>query len=200
MAFNINDFKARGLAFGGARPSLFQVDLTPPFSITDPVASQKFTFTCNATTIPPANIGSVPVPYFGRKIKLAGDREFDDWSVTVMNDEDFLVRNMFENWSNLMNTLASNLKITPGNSYKSNDATVTQFAKDGAIIRQYSFIGLFPISVSSMDLNWDATNTIQSFGVTFAYDYWVPRRSTAAPASDIPTGQPGAGAGLAPSE
>jgi hypothetical protein len=193
MAFNINEFKARGLAFGGARPSLFQVNLTLPFDMTDPVASQKFTFTCNATTIPPANIGSVPVPYFGRKIKLAGDREFEDWSVTVMNDEDFIVRNMFEKWSNLMNTLVSNYKTVPGNSYKANDATITQYAKDGAVIRNYSIVGLFPISVSSMDLNWDATNTIQSFGVTFAYDYWVPNSST------ILTGQPGGlgGGGLA---
>lgn len=200
MAFNINDFKARGLAFGGARPSLFQVDLTPPFIITDPAASQKLTFTCNATTVPPSNMGSVPVPYFGRKIKLAGDREFDDWSVTVMNDEDFLVRNMFERWSNLMNTLASNLKIAPGNSYKSNDATVTQFSKDGLVIRKYSFVGLFPISVSSMDLNWDATNTIQSFGVTFAYDYWIPQGTKNTPVPSVPTGQPGAGAGLVPEE
>jgi hypothetical protein len=84
-----------------------------------------------------------------------------------------------------MNTLVSNYKITPGNSYKANDATITQFAKDGEPIRNYSIIGLFPISVSSMDLNWDATNTIQSFGVTFAYDYWVPNDPT------IFTGQPG---------
>ena len=198
MAFNINDFKARGLVFGGARPSLFQVDLVPPLQVLEPAASEKFTFTCNATNVPPANIGVVSVPYFGRKIKLAGDRDFGDWNVTVMNDEDFLVRNMFEKWSNVMNTLASNIKLAPANSYKSNDAVVTQFSKDGAVIRQYSFVGLFPIDVSAMELSWDTTNTIQTFNVTFAYDYWVPYRTAAAPTSPIATGQPGSGAGVAP--
>ena len=197
MAFNINDFKARGLVFGGARPSLFQVELVPPLQVLEPAASEKFTFTCNATTVPPATIGVTTAPYFGRRIKLAGDRDFGDWSVTVMNDEDFLVRNMFERWSNVMNTLASNLKIAPANAYKSNDAVVTQFSKDGSIIRQYSFVGLFPIEVSAMDLSWDSTNTIQTFGVTFAYDYWVPYRTASAPTTPIDTGQPGAGAGVA---
>ena len=173
MAFNINDFKSRGLTNGGARPSLFQVSLIPPFTILAGV-NEKFTFTCSATEVPAASIESIDVGYFGRKIKLAGDRTFADWSVQVMNDEDYSVRNMFEQWSNLMNTYVGNLKQLPGNSYKSSDAVVTQYSKDGGIIKQYKFVGIFPTSIDRMQLSWDATNQIQTFDVTFSYDYWVP--------------------------
>jgi hypothetical protein len=173
MAFNINQFKSRGLTKGGARPSLFQVQINPNIG-EDPVAVEKFTFTCRASEVPASTVESIPVPYFGRTIKLAGDRSFADWSVTVMNDEDYLVRNMFEDWSNKINQLAGNRKLLSNNSYKFSDALVTQFSKDGSPIRAYNFVGIFPVQVSNMALDWDSTNTIQTFDVTFAYDYWIP--------------------------
>lgn len=188
MAFNINDFKSRGLTKGGVRPSLFQVSLNPNIG-EDSATTEKFVFTCRASEVPAATISPIEVPYFGRKIKLAGDREFGDWSVTVMNDEDYLVRNMFEDWSNQINQLAGNLKLLPANSYKSTDATVTQFSKDGSKIRAYQFVGIFPISVGAMGLDWDSTNTIQTFDVTFAYDYWLPIQIGGI--STIETGAPG---------
>lgn len=193
MAFNINDFKTQGLSRGGARPNLFQVDITPPTAVLTPGVREKLSLTCQAASIPPSQIGTVEVGYFGRKIKLAGDRTFPDWTVTILNDEDFLVRSMFEQWSNLMNSHVSNLKLVPNNEYKTNDAIVTQFAKNGAVIRQYSFSGIYPVDVSAMENNWDAQNTIQTFSVTFAYDYWVPYRTLSAPTPSIPTGQPGSG-------
>jgi len=173
MAFNINQFKSRGLTKGGARPSLFQVQINPNIG-EDPVAIEKFTFTCRASEVPASTVESINVPYFGRQIKLAGDRSFADWSVTVMNDEDYLVRNMFEDWSNKINQLAGNRKLLSNNSYKFSDALVTQFSKDGSPIRAYNFVGIFPVQVSNMALDWDNTNTIQTFDVTFAYDYWIP--------------------------
>jgi hypothetical protein len=173
MAFDIAAFKSRGLNLGGARPTLFQVSLTPPFAVQSNVTT-KFTFTCQATQIPAADIAEIPVPYFGRQIKLAGDRTFPNWDVTVINDEDYAVRNMFEQWSNLMNTHATNQKLLPGNTYKSTDALVTHFSKDGVVIKQYSFVGIFPTTVSPMDLSWASTNQVQTFNVSFAYDYWVP--------------------------
>jgi hypothetical protein len=173
MAFNINQFKSRGLTKGGARPSLFQVQINPNIG-EDPVAVEKFTFTCRASEVPASTVESIPVPYFGRTIKLAGDRSFADWSVTVMNDEDYLVRNMFEDWSNKINQLAGNRKLLSNNSYKFSDALVTQFSKDGSPIRAYNFVGIFPVQVSNMALDWDSTNAIQTFDVTFAYDYWIP--------------------------
>lgn len=189
MAFNINQFKSRGLTKGGVRPSLFQVQINPNIG-EDAVTLDKFAFTCRASEVPAATIESVNVPYFGRQIKLAGDRTFADWSVTVMNDEDYLVRNMFEDWSNQINQLVGNVKLLPGNSYKNTDALVTQFSKDGVPIRAYNFIGIFPVSVSNMGLDWDNTNTIQTFDVTFAYDYWVPVQLSGG-GSLIDTGAPG---------
>ena len=188
MAFNINDFKSRGLTKGGVRPSLFQVDISPNVG-EDSITLDKFTFTCRASEVPAATIEPVPVPYFGRQVKLAGDRTYADWTVTVMNDEDYLVRNMFEDWSNQINQFVGNLKLLQGNTYKSTDAVVTQFSKDGSKIRAYQFVGIFPIVISNMALDWDNTNTIQTLDVTFAYDYWVPVQGGTA--SFIDTGAKG---------
>ena len=188
MAFNINDFKSRGLTLGGARPSLFQVEINPSF-LTNTGVIEKFSFTCRASEIPAATIADVSVPYFGRQIKLAGDRTFADWNVTVMNDEDYSVRNMFEDWSNQMNQFVGNTKLLPANTYKNSDAYVTHFGKDGVVISQYRFVGIFPTNISNMALDWDNTNAIQTFDVTFAYDYWVPIQIGDAIAID--TGEPG---------
>lgn len=175
MSFSITEFKANGLILGGARPTNFQVDIFVPFS--SPNAS-RVKFLCRAASIPPAPLDAVPVPYFGRRIKVAGDRDFPDWTVTIMNDEDYAIRVMLENWSNKMNALISN-KMDPAmfpTAYKST-ATVTQFDRVGTTRRVYQFQGIFPTLVDQIPLDWDQTNTIEQFDVTFAYDLWVPDNS-----------------------
>ncbi len=175
MPFNINNFTSLGLTKGGARPSLFDVTIQfPPGFIPDSIAVEKFTFTCRATSIPASTIGQVEVPYFGRTIKLAGDRTFADWNVTIMNDEDYVVRNTFESWHSSINTIVGNRKIEENNIYKSLDAQVTHFGKTGDAIKQYKFVRIFPVNVAEMALDWESTNQIQTFDVTFAYDYWEP--------------------------
>ena len=105
MTFNINEFKSEGLQFGGAKASLFKVDLTWPTGVGDVGgAGNKGQFLIQASTLPPSEMGTIEVPYFGRKIKLAGDRTFGEWSVTVMNDEDFLIRDNVENWMARINS------------------------------------------------------------------------------------------------
>jgi len=188
MAFNINEFRKQGLASGGVRPSLFEVVISPGIG-EDTATLTKFTFTCEASEIPDATIGSVLVNYFGRQIKLAGDRTYQDWNVTVINDEDFTVRNMFEAWSNQMNQFVGNLKLSKNNSYKNGSAIVTQYGKSGDKLRSYEFVGIFPTVISNIGLNWGEQNQIQRFGVTFSYDYWVPLvTNTTLP---IDTGMPG---------
>jgi hypothetical protein len=177
MPFNIDQFRANGLTGGGARPSLFDVEITN-WPLHTPTSSQKFKFTCSATEIPAATIGSIDVPYFGRQIKLAGDRTFADWNVTVQNDEDFDVRFMFENWSNAINQLVANKQVPIGGSnigYKSADAIIRQYGRSGSddILRSYKMVGIFPTNIGNMALDWDATNRIQTFDVTFSYDFWV---------------------------
>lgn len=180
MAFNIDTFISRGLVKGGARPSLFDVEVVFPVEVGDlPAGALELTdrirFTCRASSIPASTIAPVDVPYFGRMIKLAGDRTFADWSVTVMNDEDYVVRNAFEAWHNAINSIVSNRRTTSPSGYKGT-ATVRQYSKDGSdqFIKAYTFADIFPVQLDEMSLDWEATNQIQTFGVTFAYNYWVP--------------------------
>jgi len=176
MPFNINTFRSQGLVNGGARPSLFEVE------IPDYPGLEKLRFVARSSQLPAMTIGDIDVPYFGRKIKLAGDRTFADWSVTIMNDEDFKLRARFEEWSNKMNTIISNVNAFGNNpsSYKFT-AIVRQYSKAGKSgdnvgkpIRAYRFVGIFPTQIDAINLDWDQTNQIETFDVTFSYDWWEP--------------------------
>lgn len=169
MAFNINEIRSQ-LTGGGARPTLFQVQITNPIN---GAGDLKVPFMVRATTLPASTLGVIEVPYFGRKIKVAGDRTFDTWSVTVMNDEDFLIRNAMEEWSNSINLHQQNTRLggSSPTEYKS-QATVQQYGKDGSILRTYNFNGLFPTDISDITVDWDTVNTIEEFTVTFQYDWW----------------------------
>lgn len=166
MAFNINEMRSQ-LVYGGARQNLFQVRINNPANASGDL---KTPFMVQAAQIPESQLGVIPVFYFGRQMKLAGDRTFGDWTVTVINDEDFLIRNAMEEWSNRINRLERNVRDI--NRYKSN-ATVIQYAKDGTPIREYKFNGIFPSVISPIELDWATTDQIESFQVTFTYDYWT---------------------------
>jgi len=178
MAFNVNEFRSQ-LTGDGARPNLFEVSMPFPAFSLPANAQTKLTFMCKTAQLPGATLGVVPVQYFGRELKFVGNRTFADWTVTVLNDEDFLVRSMFEKWSNALNKLQANVRQAYGseNDYKAT-LNVLQYSKSGNLIRGYDIIGAFPTTVDSIDLNWDATNQIETFGVTFSYDYWLPTEGT----------------------
>lgn len=171
MAFNINEMKSQ-LVYGGARQNLFQVQIQNPVN---GAAFLKTPFMVQAAQIPSSDIGTIPVFYFGRAMKLAGDRTFGEWTVNIINDEDFLIRNSMEEWSNAINRLERNVRDV--NRYKA-VATVTQFAKDGKPIRSYDFQGIFPSNIAPIELDWSTTDQIESFQVTFQYDYWTVGAST----------------------
>lgn len=181
MPFNINNFRANGLALQGARPSLFEVEIPLlPFATSSNI-QDRIKFFITSTSIPADIIEQIEVPYFGRRIKVFGDRVFQDWQVTVMNDEDFPVRQIMERWHNDINAIISNRMAEsafPAN-YKQR-ATVKQYGKTGNIIRSYTFEGLFPTQVSPIELNWAAGNEIEYFQVVFAYDYWIPEDQSSA--------------------
>ena len=170
MAFNANEIRSQ-LTLGGARNSLFQVTIQNP---ANGIADIKVPFMVRATSIPASTIGTIEVPYFGRKIRLAGDRTFDPWSVTVINDEDFLVRNAMEQWVNTIQSSQGNVRGFASSApslYKA-QAQVVQYSKVGVPIRTYTFNGIYPSDVSAIDLDWNATDQIQEFSVTFQYDWW----------------------------
>jgi hypothetical protein len=167
MSFSINQFKSQ-LVGGGARPSLFQIQITNPIL---GVADFKVPFMAKTGALPASSVNSFPVPYFGRQIKYSGDRIFDPWTVTIINDEDFAIRNAMEAWMNALNSHVSNTRAYP-QQYKS-DAIITQYGKDGSTLRIYNFEGLFPTNVSEIQMAWQATDEIQEFSVTFDYDLWT---------------------------
>jgi len=173
MAFNVNQFRSQ-MQGDGARPNLFEVSMPFP-GFSDPEnAQQKMTFMCRSAQLPGATIGMVPVQYFGRELKFAGNRTFADWVVTIINDEDFQVRNAFERWMNGINSHAGNVRsldaLTPS-SYTV-DGDVTQFSKKGDSIKRYKFIGLFPTDVSPIDVDWGSNDVIEEFTVTLSYQWW----------------------------
>jgi len=161
--FNINSFKTNGLVYGGARPSLFDVFMSAPAGIgIDNVSVDKFRFVCKAAELPASAVSTIDVPYFGRRIKVAGERAFADWSVTIINDEDFSVRAMFEAWSNALNRLVSNVRdpASAAEQYKV-DLDIVQYGKDGTKIRSYKLIGDFTTAIGGIELSWDSASAIE---------------------------------------
>lgn len=166
MAFNINDIRSQ-LVFGGARSNLFSVQIQ---NAGNGVADPKVPFLVQSAEIPASTLGTIVVPYFGRQLKLAGDRQYQPWTVTVINDEDFAIRNAMEEWSNEINRFEGNIRDL--SKYKS-QAQVTQYGKDGRVLRVYEFNGIFPINVSAIQLDWGILDQIETFSVTFEFDYWT---------------------------
>jgi len=175
MAFNINEFKSQ-LTGGGARANLFQVQILNPV---DPVADFKVPFMVKAANIPSSDVSSFKVSYFGREIAYSGSRKFSAWQVTVINDEDYQIRNAFEAWMNAINSHQTNISGLP-QDYKS-DALITHYSRNGDPLRSYKFEGLFPTSVSTMAMTWDGADAIQEFTVDFDYDMWTVEGNTGIP-------------------
>jgi hypothetical protein len=172
----ISQFKS-ALSGGGARPNLFEVELTTfPTGIT--WDADKFKYLCKAAALPGSNVASIDVPFRGRTFKVAGDRTIDAWTVTIINDEDFKLRRAFESWTELIAKLDNNLGATNPGAYMSN-ATVYQLGRgsqinsttnagaDSSILAAYKFIDIFPTSVSPIDLSYDSGDTIEEFTVEF---------------------------------
>ena len=174
MAFNVAEFRAN-MVGDGARPNLFSVSLIFPAIVADgQTAGQKVTFMAKTAQLPGSTIGTVPVYYFGREMKFAGNRTFADWSLTIINDEDFSIRNAVENWMNSINSNAGNVRsgAALNNTSYTVDAEVTQYGKTGGSLKKYKFVGLFPIDLAPIDLDWGSNDAIEEYSVTFAYQHW----------------------------
>lgn len=188
----ISQFKTR-LAGGGARPNLFEVHI-PAFPVAADAAGaiwtgevqEDFRFLCKAAALPASNNGVIDVPFRGRILKVAGDRTFDTWTVTIINDEDFLIRTQFEYWMNAINKLTNNSGATNPSSYMV-DAHVSQLGrskfKEGTSnnattesqigLRTYTFKDVFPTNISQIDLSYDTGDTIEEFTVEFQVNYYT---------------------------
>jgi len=169
MAFSVTEFQGQ-MEFGGARPSLFECNITNPFNSS---ADDKVRFMARTAQIPASNMGVIPVNYFGRPVKFAGNRTFEPWTVTILNDEDFAVRSTLEEWHQNINTVQGNVRTAGAGpeAYKS-QASVIHYGKQGNILREYKFVGMFPTVVAPIDLDW-GNEAIEEFTVTFEYDYFT---------------------------
>ena len=176
MAFTIDKFRAGALSAGGARANLFDCTITGA-SVAG-LTPSEFNFSCKGAAIPAMAVGVIDVPYFGRVVKVPGNKTFDNWSVTIINDEGFLVRNGFEKWVASMGTHIGNVQSAASSKLTTGlygTATVQHYGKtgEGSKIASYSFVNIFPVSVSEITLGWDANDAIEEFTVEFAYDYWT---------------------------
>jgi hypothetical protein len=173
MAFNVNQFRSQ-LQGDGARPNLFEVSMPfPGFSLPGN-AQTKLTFMCKTAQLPGSTLGVVPMQYFGRELKFVGNRTFADWTITIINDEDFVIRNAFERWMNGINSHNLNVRnpIAATPLGYTVDGQVTQYGKAGDTIKQYKFVGMYPLDLAPIDLDWSSNDTIEEYGVTFAYQWW----------------------------
>lgn len=172
MAFNIEDFKGN-FADGGARPNLFRAKINLPADVG--VLVNQGTYLIKSAQIPSATITAIDVPYFGRQVRVAGNRTFEPWTVTIMNTEAFEIRNQMEKWMSQINSHNANgAQLDSLIDYKA-DAVVEHLKKSGDsgdLAASYQFFGMFPTEISSIELGWENNDTIEEFTVTFAYDYW----------------------------
>lgn len=185
----INDFKSR-LVGGGARPNLFECEINFPEGIgleVDNDFSTDLRFMVKAAQLPGSTISSINIPFRGRNLKISGDRTFDPWTITVINDTNFRIRNAFERWMNYMNRHDDNAGVITPAAYQrdmvvhqlgrgvvsdSTTASLPSAASRVPILKSYKFYGCFPTEVTPIELSYDNSDAIEEFGVTLQVQWW----------------------------
>ena len=194
----ISQFKSK-LVGGGARPNLFEVQVNFPDEVNLAIQGDgggefdgdRFRFLCKAAALPASNVSNLEVAFRGRTLKVAGDRTFDPWSITVINDQDFGHYRAFQAWAQNIAQYGDSSGLTDPSSYMG-QATVYQLgrnvasqqgsnspATDSNILAQYKFVDIFPNTVGAIDLSYDTENTIEEFTVDFQVQYWYPEKAGA---------------------
>ena len=164
----------------GVRPNMFQVDIPFPEQGSDSPDKGKqelASFMCKSAALPASNVGVIEVPFRGRTVKIAGDRTFDNWSATFINDEDMKIRAYFEDWMRQINSHESNVNEIIDPTAYGKHIMVHQMEKDsddeGKVLRTYKLWYAFPTSSSAIDLAYDSNDQIEEFSVEFQYSYWT---------------------------
>jgi len=173
----ISDFKSK-LTGGGARPNLFEVELAFPTAVAiENDVLQKSRFLVKAAALPASTVTPVEVPFRGRILKIAGDRTFETWTITVLNDTDFVIRSAFEKWMNVINSMEDATGAQNPEDYQK-DAMVHQLDRDGGILRSYKFWDIWPTNLSSIDLSYETTDTLEEFTVEMQVHWWEAYKGT----------------------
>jgi hypothetical protein len=164
----VDDFKSK-LIGGGARANLFKATINFPIYAQGEV--ELTSFLVKAAQLPASHVGTINVPFRGRQLKIAGDRTFDPWTITIINDTDFKVRNAFERWMNKINQHTANTGLTNPVDYQA-DMQIAQLNKAGEEVKIYNFRGTFPTSVSAIEVSYETTDAIEEFQVELQVQYW----------------------------
>ena len=173
---NINDFKAT-LKGGGARANQFQVTMPFPGFAAVGGETRTMSYLCQATNLPGMTLGEVDVKFRGRSLYIAGDRTFEAWTTTIMNDTDFLIRNALERWMNGINSLSDNSGLENPSDYQV-DAFVDQLDRAGQVIKSYTFRGLWPLTIAPIELAYDGNDAVEEFEVTYRYQFFEANTTT----------------------
>lgn len=168
MSFKIDDFKGK-LTGGGARANLFRAIVNYGAGIGGD--NELSSFMCKAAAMPASIIAPIMVPFRGRQLQLAGDRTFEPWTITIINDTNFAVRDSFEEWMNAINGHQSGEGLTNPSSYMA-DLAIEQLGKNGEVLKKYDFRGCFPTNISAIEVSYDSENTIEEFTVELQVQYW----------------------------
>lgn len=170
----VDDFKSK-LVGGGARANLFKATINFPSYAGGDV--ELSSFMCKAAQLPASVIAPITIPFRGRQLQIAGDRTFEPWTVTVINDTDFAVRNAMERWMNGINQHNANTGLVDPTEYQA-DMIVEQLNKAGESVKRYDFRGTFPTNVSAIELSYDTENAIEEFTVELQVQYWESDTTT----------------------
>ena len=189
MAFSVTEFKTN-LKQGGARPALFTVELKYPAGVDKPEIPSRFLV--KGTSIPASTIGTYDVFYHGKAIHVAGDRTYETWDTTIINDEDYGIRIALEKWMDLV--AGHKLNIRRADTFDSSEGEtasykksikVTQYSKTGEHLHHYHFLGAFPTTLSAIALDWATASEIEEYTVTWTYDRWMPGTKAHAPLTTV---------------
>ena len=173
---NINEFKSR-LRGGGARANQFKVTLPFPGYASVGGETSDLAFLCSATALPGQTVGQVAIPFRGRVLNIDGDRTFEPWTITVLNDTDFKLYRAFERWMNGINNMTDNEGIANPADYQV-DGFVDQLDRNGTTLKSYTYRGLYPEVLANIPLSYGTNDQIETFDVTFRYQYFETDTTT----------------------
>jgi hypothetical protein len=173
---NINDFKAT-LKGGGARANQFQVTMPFPGFAAVGGETRTMSYLCQATNLPGMTLGEVDVKFRGRSLYIAGERTFENWTTTIMNDTDFMLRNAFERWMNAINSMSDNSGLENPADYMV-DAFVDQLDRAGQVIKSYTFRGMWPLTIGNIDVAYATNDEVETFDVTYRYQFFETNTTT----------------------
>ena len=173
---NINDFKSK-LRGGGARANQFRVVMPFPGFASLGGETENMSFLCSSSSLPGMAVAETPIPFRGRTLYVAGDRTFETWTNTILNDTDFKIRNAYERWLNGINNMSDNEGLVNPADYQV-DAFIDQLDRNGNVLKSYTFRGMFPTSIDDIALAYDTNNAVESFNAVHRYQYFETNTTT----------------------